>query len=391
MIKKIKEYDHEKIIYIVFSLFIFTSAIALTSWSTIYSDSVVNHILKVIRYFTYFLCAICILFKLAKKTYSKQSFIFFCIMMIVSALDIVTSGERTVFLFVVLLATVYGCDRKKILKLSCAIQGGVLFLTIFCALLGFIQNIVVDEERMRYSLGFAWASYASNLFLFVVMQYLIIRRNKIMWFELMIMEFINVFIFFQTDTKMSFLIVTIILCIMLVMKIGVVEKFFLNLKKHLFSLKRQYFIRIPWICALLAVFIPLYKNESTLWKIINTGLSGRLEYGKKGIINYGFSICGQKIDMQGFSVLGQNDKIYNYIDSSYLQIAIRYGILMLFLVCIIYSFALVKIKNENDALAFMIFMVILLLCIVEPFLFDVAFNIFPILIVCNDLTSKASL
>ena len=53
-------------------------------------------------------------------------------------------------------------------------------------------------------------------------------------------------------------------------------------------------------------------------------------------MNYGFSFLGQKIDMKGLSVLGKNYKVYNYVDSSYLQIAIRYGIVLLALVCVLY-------------------------------------------------------
>ena len=87
---------------------------------------------------------------------------------------------------------------------------------------------------MRYSLGFAWASYAPNLFLFVSMQYMLLRRNKITWLEIIAIELINIFIFLQTDTKMSFLVLTLLVCVMALNRIVVIRTYLLRVKQRLF-------------------------------------------------------------------------------------------------------------------------------------------------------------
>lgn len=383
MLKKVKGYVSQNIVYIIYAMFIFASSIALTSWATIHPNHIINNFLKVIRYISYLGCGVCIVTNVVRGNYSKRFFFFFLGLLVVSGITIFVSGERTIFIFVLLIGCTCTSDEKKILKLSCIIQGGVLFLTIVCALTRITQNLVVDEERMRYSLGFAWASYAPNLFLFVSMQYMLLRRDKISWLELIVMEAINSFIFLQTDTKMSFLVLTVLVCVIGVNRVVSVKQYLLQVKEKFFYLKKVYLI-LPWVCAFFAVFLPLYRQESLFWKIMNSGFSGRLEYGKNAIMNYGFSLLGQKIDMQGFSVLGKTYEVYNYVDSSYLQIAIRYGIVLLAFICVLYGAALLKMCQRRDGRFLLLLLVILFLCVEEPFLFDVSFNVFPVLIFCDE-------
>lgn len=383
MLKKVKGYVSQNIVYIIYAMFIFASSIALTSWATIHPNHIINNFLKVIRYISYLGCGVCIVTNVVRGNYSKRFFFFFLGLLVVSGITIFVSGERTIFIFVLLIGCTCASDEKKILKLSCIIQGGVLFLTIVCALTRITQNLVVDEERMRYSLGFAWASYAPNLFLFVSMQYMLLRRDKISWLELIVMEAINSFIFLQTDTKMSFLVLTVLVCVIGVNRVVSVKQYLLQVKEKFFYLKKVYLI-LPWVCAFFAVFLPLYRQESLFWKIMNSGFSGRLEYGKNAIMNYGFSLLGQKIDMQGFSVLGKTYEVYNYVDSSYLQIAIRYGIVLLAFICVLYGAALLKMCQRRDGRFLLLLLVIIFLCVEEPFLFDVSFNVFPVLIFCDE-------
>lgn len=380
--KFFKQYDSQNINYIVYAMFILTSAIALTSWITIHPDHIIASFLKIIRYMVYFGCVFCIVRNIVNKRYSIRSFYFLITLVFVSGIAMITSGERTIFLFTLLLGCIYGCDGNLILKMSCLIQGSVLLTTVFAAVTGITINPIVDEERMRYSLGFAWASYAPNLLLFVSMQYMLIRRNKLSWFELIIIEILNIFFFGQTDTKLPFLVLTCLVCVMSFNKITKLRKYLLFLKHRFFKLKSEW-IFLPGMCAMLAIFLPLYKQKSLLWKLLDKGFSGRMTYGKNAIMEYGFSLLGQHINMEGFSITGRTSEVYNYVDSSYLHIAIRYGIILLVLVCLLYCMGLLKMHRRKDGRAVFFLIVILFLCMEEPYLYDVAFNLFPVFIFCD--------
>ena len=113
MLKKIKLYDDQKLIYIVYAVFILAASVALTSWATIYQDHIINMILKVLRYASYLGCAICIALNGVKQKYSKRTACFLTAMLITAGIAIFTSGERTVFLFVLLLGCVYASNGKQ--------------------------------------------------------------------------------------------------------------------------------------------------------------------------------------------------------------------------------------------------------------------------------------
>lgn len=378
-----KRYDKKNIVFVLYVIFVLTSAIALTSWATLHPEHIVNSVLRKVRYLTYAGCAVCIVFKVWKRQYSRRALCFLIAMLLASAVAMITSGERTIFLFALLLGCVYGSDGKTILKLSCIVQGGVLLVTVFAAETGITNNFLVDEERIRYDLGFAWASYAPNLLLFVSMEYMLIRRNKITWWELVGIEAINAFIFSQTDTKMSFGVLTVLVCLMGLNKIKAVRIYLLKMKQCLFARKKKCML-LPWICAVIAILLPLYRQESAAWTILNKVFTSRLALGKNALTQYGISLLGQHIDMQGFSILGQANGVYNYVDSSYLHIAIRYGVVLLVLVCVLYSMGLMKMCKRKDGRALLFLLVILFISIEDPFLFDAAFNLFPVFVLCDE-------
>lgn len=73
-----------------------------------------------------------------------------------------------------------------------------------CAFAGLADNSILDYERSRYSLGFNWPNLAPILLLFVALQYIYIRKNKITVWECIIIEVINILMYKFTNTKMSF-------------------------------------------------------------------------------------------------------------------------------------------------------------------------------------------
>ena len=76
MLKKIKLCDDQKLIYIVYAVFILAASVALTSWATIYQDHIINMILKMLRYASYLGCVICIALNVVKQKYSKYTVCF---------------------------------------------------------------------------------------------------------------------------------------------------------------------------------------------------------------------------------------------------------------------------------------------------------------------------
>lgn len=125
-----------------------------------------------------------------------------------------------------------------------------------------------------------------------------------------------------------------------------------------------------------------YNPENQVWRNLNDLLSGRLALGKSAILKYGVSLFGQEITWIGFSL--KKDNIYNasgynYVDCSYLQILLQFGILFLIAVVGIYTVAVYRAVKQGDYYLVWILLIVLLFAITEPKLMYFTFNPFPMM------------
>ena len=94
--------------------------------------------------------------------------------------------------------------------------------------------------------------------------------------------------------------------------------------------------------------------------------------GKKGLEQFGLSLFGQDVPMEGMGGSLKHTKPYFFIDCSYLFILLRYGILFLGIVFIIYGVICYK-RREDTALM----LTILLLAVssaIDQHLLEEAYN-----------------
>ena len=101
-------------------------------------------------------------------------------------------------------------------------------------------------------------------------------------------------------------------------------------------------------------------------------------YGQNALRTYGLSLFGQEVEWVGYGI-GAKEGVYNYVDSSYLRIAIQNGIIPLLVVLSIYCKMLKEASDQNNIIVIITILFVLLLCFTEPRLFDFAFNPFPLL------------
>ena len=82
-----------------------------------------------------------------------------------------------------------------------------------------------------------------------------------------------------------------------------------------------------------------------MWVIINTLFSGRLRIGHEAMADYGTKLFGQYYVQYG----GQNaGDYYNFIDSSYIQLVVIYGIVYTALFIIAFIVVAYKAYKRKD-------------------------------------------
>ena len=109
-------------------------------------------------------------------------------------------------------------------------------------------------------------------------------------------------------------------------------------------------------------------------KFLNDVLSQRLRFGQNGLLQWGVSLFGTSVswDIDASS--------YNYIDSSYVNILVCYGVIVFFIVVIGFTLshrAVAKKGNEELCVCLMIWA---FRGIIDPQLFLIWFNPFMFII-----------
>lgn len=361
----------------IYTLYIFLATSTVTIWGATGNLGIV---LKSLRYVIYLLFVIHIYISLKEHKYSKEALILFFILGLINTIALFTSRENDVFIYTVFLISVYKMEEKRLIKYSCIIQGMVLFVTFSLAIVGTINNTLIGYDRIRYSLGFDYTSYAPALYMFVAMQYVYLRDSRISWQEITVLTLFSYIFYSLTHTKMSFIVTLFVLFVILICK------YIKDLKTKIEALLIKYqklIVLVPFVCLIIAIVLPLSK-QGDFYMFINNLLSSRLTLSRQAIFNYGFTLFGQKINFIGYSLSRGAPETYNYVDSSYLQIALEQGLIVAILTTGIYSIAILKsFKNKNYCLIGILLM-ICLLSIEDPFLMDIKFNIFPIIAFCGD-------
>ena len=120
-----------------------------------------------------------------------------------------------------------------------------------------------------------------------------------------------------------------------------------------------------------------YRPASWLGRYCHCGPHG----GRAGIDEYGLKLFGNKIEWIGYDADWESGMKYNYVDSSYLQIALEYGIIVLAVILLLYALLIfTSIKNKKYYLCWLA-LIILVFCVTEPRLVKLAYNPFLLLAV----------
>ena len=376
---------NELMVIICLCIYIFLLTFTNTAWYTFSEGTKVYTIFKLLRYVSYLLLFIVIMADIIKHNYSRETLFYLICLLVFSFIGMFTGKDKALFFYIFLFGAAYSMSINKVVKSAFIVQAGLLLVTAVCAFAGLADNSILDYERSRYSLGFNWPNLAPILLLFVALQYIYIRKNKITVWECIIMEVINILMYKFTNTKMSFFMLSALLAVVIICQLSATMKKLL--KKALISFKKLVVI-IPAICAFIACWLPLYNPESTIWIKLNSVLSERLWQCRNAITRYGFTLFGRHIDFEVHNVLngGVSDQTY-FIDSGYLHIAMQSGLVIFVLLVLLYVICMYKAYANKDYYMLCIMIVISVFCINDIY-FISPFNIFILYAFCDNDTFK---
>lgn len=256
-----------------------------------------------------------------------------------------------------------------------------LSMVVILAVLNFIENPIFHRgDVVRYSLGFESATIPQALLLFIILAYNYLKKEKINFIVLLV-ESISIFVCYNlTDTRATFMLALVVICVSLILKIDNIlkNKYKLTDKKQKYNVISKRNKVSSLLIALIPLFsvfffgllVYLFQFQSNFILKINELLSSRLEFTYNAFISNKITLFGSV--NYWFNDIGE----YIGVDSAFYNYLFNLGIVPTLLILFVFSAALYKsCLNKNYWLSFAL-LIITANSFVEAFLFDPRFNVF---------------
>lgn len=279
---------------------------------------------------------------------------------------------------------------KKIIKVYLLIASSVTIIAMIAARLNLIENIIYYRNgQPRYSFGSIYCTdFASHIF-YMILAYYYIKEDNLTYLNILVFFLLGLFTNHYCGARLDSICI-FLLCIFLIWLKQKKKKFIKN--KINLILKFILMFSVP-ISAIIAIYFTIiYNPNNNLLYKMNVLLTDRLKYGKLGIDIYGFSLFGQQVIMHGNGGTTKDISNYFFIDSSYISIALRYGVIILLIFCIYFVLLNIKLLNKNNLFIPTIIAFVAINSIVAHHFTDLAYNPFILCffskIELNSLSSK---
>ena len=107
-------------------------------------------------------------------------------------------------------------------------------------------------------------------------------------------------------------------------------------------------LSVPFFAFISYYMTASFDEASLEWVVVDVFLTGRLSIGKEALESAGMSLFGQEYDM--YSSARDDGQLYNYLDNSYLQLFVIYGLLYASLLIAAYVVIVKQAGRRKDVI-----------------------------------------
>ena len=278
-----------------------------------------------------------------------------------------------------LIAGANDIDYRKILKVYLIVEIPMTICTMIAGYTGVITNLVYHRgEQVRMSFGFIYPTDFAAGIVFLVTAWVVLRQTRCTWVEIGLM-IISVVLFEKyCDVRNSEIVMMILIICVVYLKIR--NKLAAKKgKEYTPSLLLKILCLVaPYGLAGFMILVSRFYRPDIEWMAkLNTLFSTRLSLGKEVFDRYDVQIWGQDIPMRGYGGSTEVVADYFFIDSSYVNILMRLGLVAFILVMLIIS--IIMIKNLNHPYMLMAMAIVCIHSVMEHHMFEVYYDVFLML------------
>lgn len=349
----------------LFSVILFSSKYA--------EMSQLNMLFPLIRVTAYFLVFSKLLLDFFSRGFSAKEIVIAGMVSVLLTVIAYISKDKNMLIYWAFIVAAHDVEFDKVIKCSLWVHLAGLLLVIGSSYLHILENRIYYQDggnRIRESLGFQYTTESSNYFFYTILLWVYCRKEKITWKEIIAMLCISEFLFLKTDTKNSFLLGLAAIAAAAALKHVV----WLRRFKKLYSV---IVVGIVPTLAFVIIGLSVAFDSSILWmNKINDFVTGRLALAKDGYLKYGVHLLGQHIEWIGGTP--PEGKIYNYVDSSYMQILLNFGIIFFTLLISGLVVLGIYITVSRDTYFCLVFIIFAVHSTLDPQLIWIGYNSFII-------------
>lgn len=217
--------------------------------------------------------------------------------------------------------------------------------------------------RVRFSQGYFYVSFGANYLFHLTLVYLYIRLSKIKFWEILSLGLLNYYFYINTDTKSAFYSAILSLVLVYLFK----NK---TLSPKLLSIMGRFVLTVGILLPIALTYF--YNGSSKFFHTLNIFLTGRLSLGHKAWSLFGVHLFGQRIDwaLQQSATSVFDD--YLYVDSSFVNILLHYGVILLIVIWFSY-YQLIK-REYFNTIEMLVFVVLIIHSMFDPQFFELMYN-----------------
>ena len=278
---------------------------------------------------------------------------------------------------VLMFAYIY-CARQipfaKIARFTLDVSITLVVLVVLSGCFGLIDNVAAMKNgRVREYLGFRYALYLPGLLLNMTALWIYLRKDKITVPGAILWAAANWFVYYKTDSRISFVIAEALLVAALVMRFW---PKIVNKLKPLWLLAVSSF----GVCGIFSLVMTIVYDDSLPWmRKLNSILESRLRLGHRSLEEHGVTFFGQEIEWlgNGLDFFGKAvSGIYTYVDCLYIKILQRYGIIFTIMLATLLCWSMYKLYKRKEYHILLISATVAVHCVLDDLSFALHYNTF---------------
>lgn len=285
---------------------------------------------------------------------------------------------------VLLMIFAYDIDYGRIVKVACAELSLLLIFIICSCRLNVIEDIIrYKNGHPRHGLGFIYIGAAGAFYLQIVLMIMFIKRKNMNWLTCALLYLIELVIY-HFDKFVGNFLLSSILFFSFIIFIKLDWDLLEGIKKGFWKYVSVLAYPVTFACSILLSVLHYQKRYD--WLVdLDKILNGRVSIPGKVMEKYGVYFWGNNFETIGLIAMDNGADIidYNYIDNAFLNLMIRYGIVLAVIVCGMYTLFFIYSVNIKDKMNVIWIMLILAQSIVYSYLVNIPNNIFVILVVSS--------